>query len=404
MKLYITFSAALLLALSSSCWAEHGFLHNMFGNNIVNRSISLGTKDCQGPLCFLDSSALDAVDDKMEYISFDLHGGARSIRCNMDELGSDLDNKYWAGNCDGNGFVNLLSQGTNSKGEKLLFGSITDMETQEICRFTPDADGNNQVDCIPAADYPIEIEPRVSTPPEEDDPTDVDGDYDLPLDLEPDSLSPVTYGLKGSAAAAASRQDSNNETRRILQDDNGGVLDIMIAYTRQAECLNAGRSRTCSTSSTTRNLMRGQLNAAVAETNRAFANSGVQTRLRLVHSYRENYSEGNGRRGVDDALVAVRKTDDRMMDGVHSRRNQYGADIVALIIGMEDPQGTYSREICFLMIPVVLIPPIHFSAGYCGMGWSGPRRDLMFSVTDYRCLTGNMAFAHEVGHNLVSSL
>jgi len=58
---------------------------------------------------------------------------------------------------------------------------------------------------------------------------------------------------------------------------------------------------------------------------------------------------------------------------VHENREQYGADIVALII--DDPQ-------------------------YCGLAWLGPSKNLMYSVTAWDCATGYYSFGHEIGHNL----
>jgi len=61
------------------------------------------------------------------------------------------------------------------------------------------------------------------------------------------------------------------------------------------------------------------------------------------------------------------------MDDVHTKRELYGADIVAMII--DDSE-------------------------YCGKAWLGPRESLMFSVvTDWNCVTGYFSFGHEIGHN-----
>jgi len=61
------------------------------------------------------------------------------------------------------------------------------------------------------------------------------------------------------------------------------------------------------------------------------------------------------------------------VDGVHEKREEYGADIVALII--DDPQ-------------------------YCGIAFLGPSKANMYSVTAWNCATGYFSFGHEIGHNL----
>ena len=70
------------------------------------------------------------------------------------------------------------------------------------------------------------------------------------------------------------------------------------------------------------------------------------------------------------SLSDLRGKTDGKMDNVHALRDQYGADVVAMII--EDPQ-------------------------YCGLGYVGPSESSMFSVTKYSCATGYYTFGHEIG-------
>jgi len=39
--------------------------------------------------------------------------------------------------------------------------------------------------------------------------------------------------------------------------------------------------------------------------------------------------------------------------------------------------------------------------GFCGIGYGGPKKESMFSVTSWSCATGYYSFAHEVAHNMV---
>ena len=93
----------------------------------------------------------------------------------------------------------------------------------------------------------------------------------------------------------------------------------------------------------------------------------------LVHAYRQpTYVEASSN-AFDKALGQLRNQNDGIMDEVHDKRERYGADIVAMIID---------------------------ASQYCGIGYVGPRKDLMFSVTKYSCATGYYTFGNEIGHNL----
>jgi peptidyl-Asp metalloendopeptidase len=120
--------------------------------------------------------------------------------------------------------------------------------------------------------------------------------------------------------------------------------------------------------------MQALVELAVAETNTAFINSGIHTQLSLVHSFRhDTYVEPS----FDGALSDLKGTSDGKMDEIHALRDQYGADLVVLII--DDPQ-------------------------YCGLGYVGPSKDWMFSVSAWNCATGYYTFGHEIGYvSLLSS-
>ena len=163
-------------------------------------------------------------------------------------------------------------------------------------------------------------------------------------------------------------------TRRLTADDSGGNLDIMVLWTMKSECRRSGLAEGCILTETTRNNMEGLVNLAVLNTNVAFTNAGITTQLRLVHQYRHPSYIESSFSAYGSALTALRSNDDNIMDDVHKKRILYGADIVALLI--DDSQ-------------------------YCGIGYIGPRIDLMFSVTAWNCAAGYYTLAHEIGHNLV---
>lgn len=336
MKLSISLEIILILAASSLCRGQlqGGFLENLFGSR-NGKSASVKTKDCNGPDCFIDSSTLDITgDDIMDSISFDKSDG-RSVKCNMRELGKHAKNNEWVGKCDGQGFAHLFQGGTNSKGEKLLYGSIVD--SQDVCRFVPDGNGNNRMLCTPVSDAPIELEPLV--PVEESITIEDLGIGSEPVDLTPNSLVPETYGLKGSAAS----KPMNDETRRNL---NGGtIIDILVVWTKAAECRNSNYNPGCTLSRATETNMRNQINAAIGEANEAFDNSQVNTSFRLVYTYRDpTFVDGSSGTGISDALNALQSTNDGNMDDVHAKRTKYGADLVAMITGVANNDGNSCKH------------------------------------------------------------
>jgi len=222
--------------------------------------------------------------------------------------------------------------------------------------------------CTPAADFPPEAEPEegfeeVGVTQGEDGGIRFLGVAN-PVD-KPPSFRPHTSGLKGSA---------KNQTRRGLLDDLGGNMDILVLWTKAAECKNSDLEVGCTVDGATEANMLGLVDAAIEETNVAYLMSGIQTSLRLVHAYREPSYVESSSSAFNNALNAITSTSDGVMDDVHQKRTEYGADIVAMLI--DDGQ-------------------------YCGIGWIGPRIDLMFSVTAWNCATGGYTFAHEVGHNMV---
>ena len=139
--------------------------------------------------------------------------------------------------------------------------------------------------------------------------------------------------------------------------DSGDVIDVLVAYTRTARSLA------------------GNIDALIRllfdDTNRYFANSLILPRMRLVHSYEVDY------RRADDSLRTdrdrLRAPDDGYMDEVHAKRNRYGADLVALLVGR---RNMYCG----------------FASIYYGREHGG------FSVSAVEC--GSYTFAHELGHNL----
>ena len=158
-----------------------------------------------------------------------------------------------------------------------------------------------------------------------------------------------------------------NQSPLDLYDDSGGNLDVMVVWTKTAECRAYGLSAGCTLTTQTKANMEALINLAVVETNTAYEESGIQTELLLVEAYRHpTYVENS----FDTTLADIQKG---FIPGVHANRATHGADIVSMIIHDDE---------------------------YCGLGYVGPDPDLMFSITSWSCATGYYSFGHEIGHNL----
>jgi hypothetical protein len=156
-----------------------------------------------------------------------------------------------------------------------------------------------------------------------------------------------------------------------VYDDKGGNLDVMVVWTKDAECEHAGIGAGCTPTAETTASMHALINLAIEESNTAFKLSGVDTELLLAYSYRHpTYSIAKN--GFSNSLVKMKKG---QVSGVHENREKYGADIVVLLA--DEPNRRY-----------------------CGIGYVGPLKDSMYSVTSFFCATGYFSFSHEIGHNL----
>ena len=129
------------------------------------------------------------------------------------------------------------------------------------------------------------------------------------------------------------------------------------------------------------------INLAIAETNQAYVNSGINAELNLVlaHEDTSGYTEDVGSSSMSPLLSHLRYTStssddpEGYLDYVHDLRETYKADMVALIT---------TGAGC----------GIAYVSGNCETCY--PSKGSMFSVTKYSCATGNYSFGHELGHNM----
>ena len=271
----------------------------------------------------------------------------------------------WAGQ---SGFASLEFI-RSSLNDDLIVGSIVDAEEGMVYQFMVNADGEEEVTVTPSDEFP----------PEED-PEDfdvrhrqllVEGQGYQELMDEGFSSSIEQQGLRGRGGfldKAVSEQvfgtslfEEKHLPRRL--EDDGSVVDVMVVWTKGAECEAAGYTTTdCTLTSITEFIMRDLVDLAVEETNTAYTASGVNFQLRLVHAYRdEDYTETSD---FFASLQALTITNDGNLDSVHAKREDFGADVVAML-----------RT---------------FSGNSCGIAWRGttPSKSYMFSVTAWSCATG----------------
>jgi len=148
----------------------------------------------------------------------------------------------------------------------------------------------------------------------------------------------------------------------LFQQSNEVTIDVLVVYT--AEAANATWD------------IEAEIQLAVDETNGVYANSGVNQRIRLVHSAQVTYTE-TGDYELD--LIRLYLQKDGFMDEVHGLRNAYYADVVSLWVAT-------MHDACGVAIPL----PVNtvFFAPFA------------FNVVDRDCATANYIFAHELGHNM----
>lgn len=147
-----------------------------------------------------------------------------------------------------------------------------------------------------------------------------------------------------------------------LASDDGSLIDLMVVYTPAARAAAGGTAA-----------MQSLLELGVAETNQAYAQSGVSQRLFLAHTAEVAYTE------VDDStdLDRLQDSSDGFMDGVHALRNTYHADFVKLVV--EGAGG---------------------GLGYLQTAFNPGFESVAFSLTHRNSISPNYTFAHELGHNM----
>jgi hypothetical protein len=132
-------------------------------------------------------------------------------------------------------------------------------------------------------------------------------------------------GAKSALRGAIEKPAGDASTKA----DSGATIDVMVVYSNQTAAAVAAAIGT-------------QIQQAIDTANLVYANSGITTRLRLVHSEHVAYDESGD---FPTDLNRLTNGSDGYMDNVQSLRDTYGADLVSMFV--ENGQ-------------------------YCGYGWIGP--------------------------------
>lgn len=290
----------------------------------------------------LNPAALEAMKlarkDSKQDISLDLFDtGTRTLELDEPEIHRNKA-KVWRGRVRGeqDSDVTLAVRGTK------MVGTIT--SGQRLYKIEPAENNRHRLveiddDAMRPDHHPLVV-PDDGTP------------------VEPPAPEPNLQQPDASAAAASDAVTTAAATTNT-------TVDLLVVYTATARAKQGGTAA-----------MNALIAMGVDLANQAYTNSKIAMQLRLVRSAEVSYRETGD---ISTDLTRLRSTNDGFMDTVHQLRNQYKADMVALIV---DNGGAY-----------------------CGIAYvmaNGPRASFAsyaFSVTDRDCVSNN-TLTHELGHNM----
>jgi len=152
------------------------------------------------------------------------------------------------------------------------------------------------------------------------------------------------------------------ETAADDSTDDPSVVDVLVLYTPAVRDARGGIFQ-----------VHAMVDLWVAETNQAFADSGVDQELFLTRTVEVDYDEA-GASFID--LRRLANPTDGYMDEAHELREKTGADLVHLV--------AISTDVCGIAYVLRAMSPDFERLG--------------FGLTDHEC--GGLTFAHELGHNM----
>lgn len=198
--------------------------------------------------------------------------------------------------------------------------------------------------------------------------------WPAPLSRDDDSPHPAS-SPQASVRARPLRPAAPSTSQRaeVPPEEDGSRIDVMVVYTPAARDAQGGQGE-----------IEAVIDLWVAETNQAYADSGVIQRLNLVLASMVDYEEAgpDARHGLLAATVdlyRLRRPDDGHLDEVIGLMDRYAADIVTLV-------GHYSDESGGVALGYCPEDDKEFAFAACG------------NVVNYD--VGGLTYAHELGHNM----
>lgn len=164
------------------------------------------------------------------------------------------------------------------------------------------------------------------------------------------------------AGDIAGEKSLTNSQRMLAAADSGDRIDVLVLYTTPVKTSLGGDAQA-----------QAFAQQAIDSTNTAYINSKIRQRVRLIAAQETAIAET----GTLSAELSSVRND----AAIATLRNQYNADLVAMISNSSDACG-----IGYLM----------------GSNQSTGNANNGFTVTSRTCAVGNLSFAHELGHNMGS--
>ncbi|MBL8879879.1 MAG: hypothetical protein JNG88_12235, partial [Phycisphaerales bacterium] len=159
---------------------------------------------------------------------------------------------------------------------------------------------------------------------------------------------------------------NENEEGGVAGGPGQPVIDVMIVYTTIARIAAGGT-----------NAMIATAQDAIDFSNECYPNSGINVRLRMVYCGEVSYNESGT---FVDHINRMNNSSDGILDEIHTLRDQYSADVVSLWVDDCDPDQNGNCTLC--------------GRATCNVGAGNP-----FPIVRWACASGNLSFAHELGHN-----
>ena len=190
---------------------------------------------------------------------------------------------------------------------------------------------------------------------------DADGGVCHIRKVDPSTLPPLGEPLRPPQSMLSPFKAPRAAEKSSVAEDEA-FIDVVVLYTPAVRDAVGGLFAA-----------RSLAELMVAETNQAYADSGVDHQVFLTRIVETDYVEA-GASLID--LSRLARPDDGYMDEAHELREKTGADLVHLV--------ATSRDVCGIAY-LMLNPSPAFQTGG-------------FGLTNYEC--GGDTFAHELGHNM----